>query len=374
LSRKQDSGEYQSGGAIHSAVVILSHKDISNREQLSLGHQKCSECGADVIVSQSGEQVCRACGLVDTSILPTAIGPKTRNFSSLGKRLHIVDSLGSDIGLSEEKYFRDAQGRTLPRGKQREFKKLSLYNWNVRTSTKGGDFKAMTLLNRVAVALSLNTNVRDRSAYYYRKATRGIRVKNRVITVAACLLIAARDFEGYAPVTLQELVSEFKERGHRVSARSLTREMPDIQSRLGVSVRVRKSEDYVNKIVSDVMAQPETQSRLSEWGVKVEAYSAGIVSLALSILRDLTCRGGRNPHVLAAATVYAASKQLAEKWNTKPILTQDMVSKATGIPEYTIRDHFCNMIKTQVFSGEPENLDTVPREQEHIARLVSLRE
>jgi transcription initiation factor TFIIIB Brf1 subunit/transcription initiation factor TFIIB len=345
--------------------------------------KKCIECGGVVVVSPFGEYVCTGCGLVSASALDKdaafgSLHPSEKSHVSPGKRLHIVDGLGSDIGYKTQHRFRDAQGTVLSYKMQLLFKRLVMVNMKVRTSVREGDFNALRLLNHVTVVLTLNSVVRDRAAYYYQKATGDAEVKNRVITVAACLLIAAREFEGLAPVTLQELAQVFRERGHKVSPRYIVRELPELQRRLGLGVRVRKSEDYVSKIVSDVVAQPEIQRKLREADLEDGEYSASVSSFALSILRALTHRGGRNPYVLAAAAVYAADRQLcAETRGVRPILTEKLVSRAARTPEYSIREHYCRLIKAQVFNGETPKLNNAAKEQdgqESMVQWVNLHE
>jgi transcription initiation factor TFIIIB Brf1 subunit/transcription initiation factor TFIIB len=192
--------------------------------------------------------------------------------------------------------------------------------------------------------------VRNRAAYYYRKITSSkisADTSNRLITVSACLFIAIREFKDCAPVTIQELAEIFRGLGHRASVRSIVRELPKLQSRLGINVHVRRSEEYLNRIVSSVVAQPEVQHRLRETDMGTEEYRFSASSIALSILKGLSqsARGGRNPFILAVSAVYAADRRLSETKRVKPILTQRILAKATGTAEYSLRDHFCSLLK-----------------------------
>ena len=56
-------------------------------------------------------------------------------------------------------------------------------------------------------------------------------------------------------------------------------------------------------------------------------------------------RGGRNPFILTGAIIYLADKLLARQYNQKAILTQKIISEATKIAEYSIRDHYVNLLK-----------------------------
>ena len=64
-------------------------------------------------------------------------------------------------------------------------------------------------------------------------------------------------------------------------------------------------------------------------------------------LRSLTNwdRGGRNPFILTGAIIYLADKLLSKEFNQKALLTQKIISIATDIAEYSIRDHYVNLLK-----------------------------
>jgi transcription initiation factor TFIIIB Brf1 subunit/transcription initiation factor TFIIB len=192
--------------------------------------------------------------------------------------------------------------------------------------------------------------VRNRAAYYYRKVTSSkfcTDVSNKLITVSTCLFMAIREFKDCAPVTIQELAGIFKSLGHRVSVRSIVRELPKLQGKLGTNVHIRRSEEYLNRIVSSVVSQPEVQFRLKGCNVDSEEYRFNVLSKASSILKELSLplRGGRNPFILAVSAVYAADRRLSEANKMKPTLTQRILAKATGTAEYSLRDHYCSLLK-----------------------------
>ena len=58
---------------------------------------------------------------------------------------------------------------------------------------------------------------------------------------------------------------------------------------------------------------------------------------------------GRNPFILTGADIYLADKLLAKEYSQKSILTQNFISKATIIAEYSIRDHYVNILKPLFF-------------------------
>jgi transcription initiation factor TFIIIB Brf1 subunit/transcription initiation factor TFIIB len=262
-----------------------------------------------------------------------------------------VDSLGSYIDYHNKAYFYDSKGEPLSSYRQALFRRLKYhYDLKSRTQKKETDYNALRVLNRVSALLRLSGNVRNRAAYYYRKVTSekiSAEIGNKLITVSACLFIAIREFKECAPITIQELAEIFRGLGHRVSVRSIVRELPKLQSHLGINIHVRRSEEYLNRIVSSVVTQPEVQQRLYATGISAEEYGFNTSSIALTILKRLSqpARGGRNPFILAVSAVYAADRRLSEIKKTKPVLTQKILAKATGTAEYSLRDHFCSLLK-----------------------------
>jgi transcription initiation factor TFIIIB Brf1 subunit/transcription initiation factor TFIIB len=59
-------------------------------------------------------------------------------------------------------------------------------------------------------------------------------------------------------------------------------------------------------------------------------------------------RGGRSPYAFAVSTVYAAEKLLAKSERRKSVITQKLLAEITGVAEYTIREHFCTVLKKLV--------------------------
>lgn len=322
---------------------------------------KCTECDGDIVL-ENGEYVCSKCGLVISdeftpseypastcSIDGLSSGEKTH--FSVGKRLHIVDGLGSYIDYHSKGYFYDSQGEPLSSNKQALFRRLKYhYDMKSRTERRETDYNALRVLNRVSVLLRLSESVRNRAAYYYRKITSSklcADVNNKLITVATCLFMAVREFKECAPITIQELAEIFKSLGHRVSVRSIVRELPKLHSKLGTNVHIRRSEEYLNRIVSSVVAEPEVQSRLKDCNMDIEEYRFNALSAAISILKELSqsARGGRNPFILAVSSIYAADRKISEARKMKSVLTQKILAKATGTAEYSLRDHFCSLLK-----------------------------
>ncbi len=81
------------------------------------------------------------------------------------------------------------------------------------------------------------------------------------------------------------------------------------------------------------------------WSINKYKKELTFISENLLIKLSRKLRGGRNPLILAGAIVYCADKILAIKNHQKKVLTQKLISSATKIAEYSIRDHYVSLLK-----------------------------
>ena len=117
-----------------------------------------------------------------------------------------------------------------------------------------------------------------------------------------------------------------------------------------------KSEDYLIRLVDDVMNHGCLKERIEKKGVSfsVIEFKNELTVKCREILRKLPLwhRGGRNPFILTGGIIYLADKLLAKDYNHKSVLTQGIISEATGIAEYSIRDHYVNLLKPLFFENK----------------------
>lgn len=83
-----------------------------------------------------------------------------------------------------------------------------------------------------------------------------------------------------------------------------------------------------------------------------EEFQSRLTQKSRQILAKLTRwhREGRNLLILTGAVIYLADKLLAQENYQKAILTQKLISDATNIREYSISDHYVNLLKLLFFS------------------------
>jgi transcription initiation factor TFIIIB Brf1 subunit/transcription initiation factor TFIIB len=316
----------------------------------------CPECNGHVVIS-NGEYVCSSCGLVTDQFYEPALSAlDTENKKSkgaLGQRLHIVDGLGSYIDYHNTRKMRDNNGSILPLRKQVLFKRLKFrYNLYGRIKNHQTDYRIFRILNLIAARLQLPHHIRDTAAYHYRKIRQKnkTRIKNHVTMIAVCLILAIREYNTVALYTLKEICETFKKLGHRVSEKAVIRTALQLRINLGYNMKHRKSEDYISRLISTLSNNYELYKKIELKIKDCKRYWQKLLFETNKLLMSIPNidRGGRNPYVFAAASIYAAEQKLARQENRKPILTQKEIAEKVKVAEYSIRDHFCSLLKKSI--------------------------
>jgi transcription initiation factor TFIIIB Brf1 subunit/transcription initiation factor TFIIB len=335
-------------------------------ETRSISSLKCPDCDGFLITSR-GHIVCTECGLVISReyVSPTyQMGeerygdtPDASMYVSLGNRMHIVDGLGSYIGFHKDKYFQDAHGQALAARTQKKFKRLkTIYSTRIRIGKNEAKYRALRTLNHVSKLLMLNEQVRDRTAYLYKKVTSETAksVGNNILLIAVCLLMAVREFRDEAPITLDEIADVFEKCGHRVNVRAMVREALRLKSLTGYAPEIRKPRDYVPRVLSMLMNNTRVSSKIKSRGWNLKSYENALrdkISMVLDMIPS-SKRGGRNPFIFTVSVAYASDRLIAADYGKSPVLTQKLTSTATEVAEYSIRDHFGMMKKIIDLSSE----------------------
>lgn len=317
---------------------------------------KCEFCEGNLIET-NGEYVCTTCGVVNRQIFISddALSQLSWNQEiAPGKRVHIVDGLGSYIGYHNGKYFQDGKGSNLTSKKQYKFRKLKRrYNLRIKINNKETDYRSLMSLNRVSSYLKISNVIKKRAAYLYKIVTAAERaeqiekISNHIVLVALCLLVAIRESASNAPIRLKEVISTFKEMGHRVSGKAIIKLAQILPTELGVSLRIRKSEDYIQRIVSSVIENKEIKMRLEKANYPINKYDRDLIHLTNELLNEINrrMRGGRNPYIFAVSVVYCADRILGKTRNHRQILTQKKLADICDVAEYSIRDHHRTVLK-----------------------------
>ncbi len=319
----------------------------------------CKYCNG-VLTQTRGELVCTNCGIVNNSIYILENSSNQIPWDhemSPGKRVHIVDGLGSYIGYHNDGYFHDGKGTTLSSKNQYKFRKLKRkYNLRIKIGNHETDYRSLMSLNRVSGFLGISDNVKKRAAYLYKIVTTAetnnkiAKISNHIVLVALCLMVAIRESASNAPIRLSEIVSIFKDLGHRVSGKSIVKLAQTLPNDLGISLKIRKSEDYLQRIISSIIEVPEVADRLKQLRFSKKEYESKLLRFSREILSEtnLRSRGGRNPYIFAVSVVYCADRILGKVRNHRQILTQKTLADICEVAEYSIRDHHRTVLKEKM--------------------------
>ena len=331
---------------------------IVNIEEKKRG-DNCPECG-DRVITNSYEIICKGCGLVlgdlfqDSSYIFNDINNKSnlnKQYVSLGERTDYVGGLGTFIDYENSKYLRDKTGKLLPPDEQKLYRRLKKnYAQFLRIKNHETEYRVFNILNKISIYLNLSKDIRNNAAYYYRRIVKNEKkVINNISLIAFCIFYSVRRAYHNAPITINEISNAFQNFGHRVNPRLILRDGIRYKTHLSSKVIPHRSEDYLIRLIDNVVSHESLEARLIKKGAtwSKEDYKYKLTSKCRFILRSLSDwdRGGRNPFILTGAIIYLADKLLSKEHNQKAFLTQKIISEATDIAEYSIRDHYVNLLK-----------------------------
>jgi transcription initiation factor TFIIIB Brf1 subunit/transcription initiation factor TFIIB len=321
--------------------------------------EKCPECKGSIIIN-GFEKVCNKCGLVINELFKASSfifnkenksSSLSKQYVALGERTDFIGGLGSFIDYENSKYLKDKTGRLLPPNEQKLFRRLKKnYAQFLRIKNHETEYRVFNILNKISLYLNLNKNIRNNAAYYYKKILKNEqKVINNISLIAFCVFLAVRKEYHNAPITINEIAKAFQNFGHRVNPRLILRDGIRYKHHLNNESIPHKSEDYLIRLTNQVINHKDLSERLKKKGSvwTKEEYQNNLLKKCREILIELPLlhRGGRNPFILTGAIIYLADKLIAKENKQKSALTQKVISEATKIAEYSIRDHYVNLLK-----------------------------
>jgi len=326
-----------------------------------INYEECPECGGYIVLN-SFEQICNECGLVINRFFRESsyifddikkLNNLSKQYVALGERTDFIGGLGSFIDYENSKYLKDKTGKLLPPNEQKLFRRLKKnYSQFLRIKNHETEYRVFNILNKISLYLNFNKNIRNSAAYYYKKILKQEeKVINNISLIAFCIFYAARKENQNAPITIKEISEAFQNFGHRVNPRLILRDGLKYKKHLNTDSAPHRSEDYLIRLIDGVINHNDLENRMVKKGVSwfKKEYQSILTIKCREILKHLSywTRGGRNPFILTGAIIYLADKLIAKEKNQKSILTQKMISEATKIAEYSIRDHYVNLLKPQ---------------------------
>jgi len=286
--------------------------------------EACPECKSNnlSIDYERAEIVCNACGLVIDEKMMDA-GPEWRAFDheQRVKRSRTGAPLTytiHDKGLSTVIDWRDkdSYGGEISPGSKATMHRLRKWQQRIRVSnaTERNLVYALSELNRIAAALNLPKDIRERSSMLYRKAVEKGLIRGRSIEGVCAAAIYAACRQCSIPRTLDEIAE-----AARINRKEIGRTYRFIARELGINLNPTTPVEYVPRFVASL-------------GLSGEVQAKAIEILKEAMKKDLT--SGRGPTGVAAAAIYIACLIVGEK------RTQREVAEAAGITEVTIRNRY----------------------------------
>ncbi len=290
----------------------------------------CNVCesGQTVTDPESGEVICRNCGLVlfDKTLESR---PEWRAFTSEEandrSRTGIPSSLARhDMGLSTVigRADKDASGRVLDVAMRSTMGRLRAWDFRsqAHSPTDRNLRQAFSELDRLKDKLGVSDAVIEKTAYIYRKAQERGLVRGRTISamVGAALYIACR--ETGASRTLKDIA----EIGN-IKRKDLARIYRLVVMELDLKIPMIDPMKCIVRVAN--------RANLSERTKRV----------AINIMKDVTESGisaGKDPMGLAASVLYLACL------NTGESRTQTDIAEAAGVTEVTVRNRYKNLKAT----------------------------
>lgn len=334
------------------------HRHLQNTIQ---DPHQCEECGGTLIQTSSGI-TCSQCGLVNFQMFDDPLlkiserdEEETGAFSYYGERSHIVDGMGSFVSYYGVKTLRDAKGKRLSRANEQRFLRLKRINdLQLHTMNRESDYRALMVLNRMTSSFQLTKQIRGRAAYLLRVMIPFIDKSpglNRIILVATALYISMRENPDGNPITLTELVEGFKKQGHRISKKIIVRALwtlrPKLSRTLDFNKILSKSQDYIATVLYKLQIADKIKRRINTRNVDEQKYYQSLLKETRDLLQRIPyqVRGGRNPYIFTVSAVYAADHIISRReLKIRPVLSQKVIAEATNVAEYSVRDHFAQVI------------------------------
>jgi len=288
---------------------------------MSSKNEKCPKCGGENLIKDydTGEEVCSRCGLVvSDDIIDT--GPEWRAFTSAEKasrpRAGMARSYALyDMGLTTSfKGNRDAMGNRLNQETMNRMNKLKRYDTRSKMDdTWGRNLSiAMAELDRMATALHIQKNVKERAAVIYRKALKQDLIRGRSIDafVAASLYAACRIMRVPRPL---KTVSKASTRQHSEVSRTYRLLLKEFNLKMPIDDPMK----FVPSIASKLKIRRDTEQAAIDVLIRARAK------------RGLS---GKDPRGIAAAALYMACLEKDDK------RIQKEVARAAGTTEVTLRN------------------------------------
>lgn len=284
-------------------------------------NQKCPECSG--VLSQydeKGEIICHACGLVlDDKLITTDIPMKSEEDGGGRDGIGPPTTYGEvSLGLQTNiGNFSDL--KQLPSGQRRRYERLRIQQNRIAVSIERNLKTAIPEIKRMGSLLNLRQSVEEEAQRVYREASyKGVAKGRTIESVAAAAIYAAcRSFD--TPISLKDIE---KAQG-TISKKDIGRTYRLLSRVLNLKMVPQLPHDYIPRICGKLSLSAKTQTDALGLLAKCSAESLS----------------GKSPMSVASAVVYISSLINKEK------RTQQLIARASGVTEVTLRNRYKQFIK-----------------------------
>ena len=291
----------------------------------------CSTCNNDqtsVTDLESGEIICRNCGMVMLDNIQET-RPEWRSFTTSDDANNTRSRTGMPTSLARHdkglatmigRANKDASGQVLDAAMRTTMERLRTWDFRTQahTSTDRNLRQAFSELDRLKDKLGLPDSVIEKTAYIYRKVQERGLVRGRSISaiLAAVIYIACREM-GF-PRILKDItaISNIK---HRYVAQAYRLLIIELDLKIPLLDPIK----CIIRIANNAKISEKTRRQ------------------AINIMHDIIKKeisAGKDPMGLAAAVVYLSCLKTDEK------KIQRYIADAAGVTEVTLRNRYKNII------------------------------
>jgi len=199
------------------------------------------------------------------------------------------------------------------------FNRIRIWDFRIQAANDRGIKQALPELDHLKESLGLPDAIVEKSAYFYRKASRAGMIKGRTVSsvLAACVYLSCRELEN--PRTLSEIAS-----AGNVARKKISRDYRTLVRAFDPQIPVVDHARCVTRIANKVGVSEKTKR------------------VAIKIMREIVAMqisAGKGPMGMAATVLYIACLHAGE------IRTQKELSAAAGVTEVTIRNRYSELKK-----------------------------
>ncbi len=315
----------------------------------------CEECGGTLILSESGEYVCEACGLVyeETKTFPP------RSLTACGKRgaqhFEVLNKTPFKVPIFWRNAFSNDNIEKI-----KAMERFSKLDFVQRYCIDKLSLRAIRRAYAVLLSLcsllpvQLSSTIKRRSLEVYYNAVLRLRStrKNHVALMTASFYVAVRERYRNFDLTLKQIILHLRKMGVSISISDIFRAIFLLRKVLGVVLKPRNPEELLSIAIRKIMRDERVKEKLLRNNIDSHLYSKELYSEASLLLKKVKC--SKSPLSLVATAVYTADKILVLKHQWKDVLTQKSLSSILNVSPFTIRELYYKIFRKYIFGDRSE--------------------